>query len=148
MVISSPAFDDNGKIPAKYGHRFDDVSPPLAFADIPPSAQSLALIMDDPDAPGGTFTHWVVYNISTQTAKIAQGETPNGAIEGTTGYGQAGYGGPMPPSGTHSYEFKLFALDKPLDLPAGATSQELSSAMDGHVLAKAKLTGAYPADNS
>jgi hypothetical protein len=147
MTISSSVFDNNSPIPLKYGRKFDDVNPPLDFSGIPQGAAELALVVDDPDAPSGTFTHWVVYNIPADTSQIAEGEVPAGAMQGKTDYGQAGYGGPMPPSGTHRYFFKLFALGSKLNLQAKATSQELASAMDGHVLAKAELVGTYSADN-
>jgi hypothetical protein len=145
MTITSTAFQNNDEIPARYGRAYDDVSPPLDFEDFPENAASLALIMDDPDATSGTFTHWVVYNISPATTQIAEGELPSGATEGVSDYGQEGYGGPQPPSGIHRYVFKLFALDSQLDLEPGATSEELQEAMEGHIVAKAELTGTYPA---
>ncbi len=145
MTIESPAFDNNDEIPTKYGRAYDDVSPPLDFDEVPPDATQLALIMDDPDAPGGTFTHWVVYDIPVHTTRTAEGKIPDGATEGVNDYGQTGYGGPMPPSGAHRYIFKLFALDITLSLPDGATSEELQEAMDGHIVAKADLVGTYSA---
>jgi hypothetical protein len=148
MTITSPAFDDNDKIPAKYGRRFDDASPALDFEDIPPDAQSLALVMDDPDAPSGNFTHWVVYDISPATTQIAEGEKPANAKEGITDWGKQGYGGPMPPSGTHRYVFKLFALKEGLQLEPGATAEELQEAMENRIIATAELTGTYSASES
>jgi hypothetical protein len=145
MTITSTAFQNNDEIPARYGRTYDDVSPPLDFDDVPETAASLALIMDDPDATSGTFTHWVVYDIPPATTQITEDRLPPGALEGVSDYGTEGYGGPMPPSGTHRYVFKLFALDGPLELEPGATSEELQEAMEDHIVANAELTGTYPA---
>lgn len=146
MTISSKAFDDNEDIPTRYGRAFDDVNPPLNISDIPVDAASLALIMDDPDAPSGTFTHWVVYNIAPAELDIEEGEVPEGAVLGVNDYGELGYGGPMPPSGTHHYVFKLYALDDQLDIGEGATSEDLEEAIEGHVITQAKITGLFSAD--
>lgn len=148
MEIISPAFDNNDDIPVRYGRKFDDTSPPLAFSEISKDAESLALVMDDPDAPSGTFTHWVVFNIKPEEVELGEGETPAGAVQGTNDYGELGYGGPMPPSGTHHYHFKLYALDSPLNLEEGATSEDLEEAMEGHVITKAEIIGLYSAEQS
>jgi Raf kinase inhibitor-like YbhB/YbcL family protein len=146
MTIESMAFEDNEEIPTRYGRSFDDVNPPLSIADVPNDAISLALIMDDPDAPSGTFTHWVVYNITPEEMNIEEGETPAGAVRGVNDYGKLGYGGPIPPSGTHHYHFKLYALDSQLDLEEGSTSEDLEEAMEGHVITMAKIVGLYSAE--
>lgn len=148
MEITSTAFDDNDEIPTRYGRSFDDINPPLAFSDIPEDAQSLVLIMDDPDAPSSTFTHWVAYNITPEEVELGEGETPAGSVQGTNDFGELGYGGPMPPSGTHHYHFKLYALDDQLDLPEGATSEDLEEAMEGHVITKAEIVGLYSSDQT
>lgn len=145
MIIASPAFQDNDAIPAKYGRSVDDVNPPLDIDDVPADSESLALIMDDPDAPGGTFTHWVIYSISPTISRIEEGELPAGVIEGGNDYGETSYGGPQPPSGTHRYRFKLYALDSEPELEAEATAEELQEAMEDHVLAQAELVGTYSA---
>jgi Raf kinase inhibitor-like YbhB/YbcL family protein len=137
MTIASPAFASEGEIPAKYGCSGGGqaVSPPLTIGGVPKEAKSLALVVDDPDAPGGTFTHWMVWNIAPSTTAIAEGLPPAGASEGKNGYGKAGWGAPCPPSGEHHYIFVLYALD---------TAQIASSdEIPKHSLAQAKLIGRY-----
>ncbi len=141
MKITSAAFKEGGAIPSKYTCDGDDSSPPLIISDVPKNAKTLALISDDPDAPMGTWVHWVVWNIPADTKEIAEGEAPG--EEGTTDFGRTGYGGPCPPSGTHRYFFKLYALDTELNLPGSTTKKQLESAMKGHVVAEAKLIGTY-----
>lgn len=148
MEITSTTFDDNDDIPTRYGRSYDDINPPLVFSEIPEDARSLALIMDDPDAPSGTFTHWVVYNIAPQELELGEGDLPDGAINGTNDYGEQGYGGPMPPSGTHHYHFKLYALDDQLELEESVTGEDLEEAMEGHVITKAELVGLYSAEQT
>jgi hypothetical protein len=145
MDITSPAFQPDDTIPARYGYARENINPPLTFSNIPVDTQSLVLIMDDPDAPGETFTHWVLYNIPSAETHLGENEIPAGATEGTNDYGGKGYGGPQPPSGTHRYFFKLYALDDKLDLTEGATSEELQEAMEGHVITKAEIIGLYSA---
>src|SRR5437899_11902207 len=110
MKITSSAFQEGGNIPSKFSCDGADTSPPLQISDIPSGAKSLVLIIDDPDAPSGLFTHWAVWNISPQTSTIDEGRTPKG-VQGTNDSGKSGYGGPCPPSGTHRYYFKIFATD-------------------------------------
>lgn len=146
--ITSSAFQEGGMIPAKYTADGEDISPPLALSGIPEGTKSIALINDDPDAPMGTWVHWVVYNLPADTTEIAENmpvspELPNGAKQGRTDFGGIGYGGPAPPRGTHRYFFKVYALDTMLDLPVGATKAQLESAMDSHILAEAQLMGKY-----
>src|SRR2546430_9740828 len=142
MKITSSAFQQGGSIPSKFTCDSTDTSPPLQIEEIPSSAKSLALIVDDPDAPSGLFTHWIVWNISPQTNGIAEGTAPNG-VQGTSDFGKSGYGGPCPPSGTHRYYFKIFALDRELNLPSATKRNQLDAAIKGHVVARAELMGRY-----
>jgi Raf kinase inhibitor-like YbhB/YbcL family protein len=142
MKITSSAFQEGGNIPSKFSCDGADTSPPLQIADVPSGAKSLVLIVDDPDAPSGLFTHWTAWNISPQTSTIAEGSPPKG-VQGTNDFGKSGYGGPCPPSGTHRYYFKIFALDRELDLPSGAKRGQLDAAMKGHVIAQGELMGRH-----
>ena len=143
LSISSPAFAPNGPIPSKHTCDGIDVNPPLSIGNVPEAAKSLALIVDDPDAPGGTWVHWVVWNIAPGTKEIPGDSVPQGALQGTNDFRNRNYGGPCPPSGTHRYFFKLYALDAVLPLKAGATKADLEPAMKGHILAQAELIGQY-----
>ena len=148
MEIKSTAFEDNGMIPRLYTCDGKNISPPISWKSIPENTQSLALICDDPDAPAGTWVHWVIYNIRPTPQELPakvliQGVTPFGAKQGINDFGKIGYGGPCPPSGTHRYFFKLYALDTKLDLKSGATKDQLLSAIEGHILAQAELVGKY-----
>jgi Raf kinase inhibitor-like YbhB/YbcL family protein len=142
MKITSSAFNEGGNIPSKFTCDGSDTSPPLQVTSVPPGAKSLVLIADDPDAPGGLFTHWLVWNIAPQTNSIAEGTAPKG-VHGTNDFGKSGYRGPCPPPGTHRYSFKIFALDRELDLSSGAKRGQLDAAMKGHVIAQGELTGRY-----
>src|SRR3989344_1195577 len=144
MELTSPAFTHGGAIPSRYTCDGEDLSPPLRISGIPEGTQSLALICDDPDAPGNTWNYWILFNIDPATTEITEGTEPPESAGGTNSWRRIGYGGPCPPSGTHRYFFKLFALDAPLprfDDPP--TKQELSSAMEGHILKQAELMGVY-----
>ena len=148
MEISSPAFQPGTMIPAVYTCDGADISPPLDWSGIPEGCQSLALIGDDPDAPAGTWVHWVYYDIPPKTDRlpedVPQIECPGiGGTQGTNDFGRIGYGGPCPPGGTHRYYFKLYALDTLLGLPSGATKQRLVGAMQHHILAEAQLMGKF-----
>jgi Raf kinase inhibitor-like YbhB/YbcL family protein len=143
MKISSPDFIHNQQMLSKLTCDDANVSPPLIFEEIPSGAKSLALIVDDPDAPMGTWLHWTVWNIDPSTTDIKESAIPQGALEGTTDFGNIGYGGPCPPSGEHRYFFKLYALDTLLDLSQGAKLDELENAMEGHIIDKAELIGLY-----
>jgi Raf kinase inhibitor-like YbhB/YbcL family protein len=143
LKITSPAFGMNCPIPSRYTCDGNDVNPPLLIENLPQGTQSLALIVDDPDAPGGTFVHWVVWNIGPETRAIAEDGVPPQALQGKNDFRQQSYGGPCPPSGTHRYFFKLYALDAKINLGAGAGKAALESAMKGHVLAKTELVGRY-----
>ena len=142
MNLSSAAFKDGASIPSKYTCDGANTSPPLAFSGIPAGAKSLALVVDDPDAPGGTFDHWLVWNIPPNTTTIGEGQSPQG-VSGRTGFGKSAYGGPCPPSGEHRYFFKLYALDTTLNLPPSSSKSDLEKAMSGHTLAKAQMMGRY-----
>jgi hypothetical protein len=142
MKLTSPAFENNKEIPSEHTCDGANILPELNIEYVPENAKSLALIMDDPDAPSGTWVHWVVWNIPPDTKTIAKGTEPQG-VQGTTSFGKQGYGGPCPPFGTHRYFFKLYALDTTLDLKEGSTKEALEAAMDGHVIEKAELMGNY-----
>lgn len=143
MKITSPAFAHSGKIPVKYTCDGEDINPPLLFSDISPGVVSLALICEDPDAPGKAFAHWTIWNIDPKTTEIGEGMKLQGVTEGLTDFGKNEYGGPCPPSGTHRYFFKLYALDKTFDLAAQATKAQLEQAIENHILAEAELIGLY-----
>ena len=142
MKLTSPDFKHNEAMPSEFTCDDADVSPGLKIQEVPENAQSLAMIMDDPDAPRGTFVHWVVWNIPPNTKTILKGSEPEGA-QGLTGFRRKGYGGPCPPSGTHRYFFKLYALDTKLSLPEGSSNSDLEHAMQGHIIDKAELIGTY-----
>lgn len=142
MEISSPAFENNQNIPTKYTCDAEDVSPPLNISDIPEGTKSLALIVDDPDAPAKVWVHWTAWNMPATTTSLNESVPPPGT-EGTTDFGKTGWGGPCPPSGTHRYFFKLYALDTKLDLAPTSTKEDLVKAMEGHILAEAELIGLY-----
>ena len=141
MKFSSPVFKNNQTIPSKFTCEGDDINPPLTISDIPPDAKSLALIVDDPDAPMGTWVHWVVFNIPATIQEINENSIPG--REGVNDFDHSSYGGPCPPSGEHRYFFKLYALDKKLILADGVTKNDLEEAMKGHILSKAELVGLY-----
>ena len=148
IEITSPAFKNEGMIPSKYTADGSNVSPPLRFESVPEGTKSLALINDDPDAPAGTWVHWVMWNIPSKTTEIAENIPPdkclpNGSKQGMTSFGRHGYGGPAPPSGTHRYYFKVYALDTELNLPEKAGKQELLKAIGNHILAQGQLMGKY-----
>ncbi len=141
--LSSPDFAEGASIPARFTCEGQNVSPTLEIAGVPAGAKSLVLIVEDPDAPSGTFTHWIVWNIPPDTKKIPGGAAPAHALAGTNDFGSAGYSGPCPPSGTHRYFFRLSALDTGLHLAAGASRKAFDAAVRGHVLAQAVLMGRY-----
>lgn len=143
MKITSPAFNNNGMIPKKYTCDGEDVNPPLDFHDVPENAKSLALIVDDPDAPMGTWVHWLVFNIPPNCKKINENSVPEGAKEGINDFRKYGYSGPCPPYGTHRYFFKLYALDCELKLTGSISKKDLEKAMEGHILAKTEIIGLY-----
>lgn len=143
MNLTSPVFSDNGSIPAVFTCDGDNTSPPLEIRDVPAETKSLALVVDDPDAPAGIWIHWLVWNIDPATTSIAAGSPPPGAAEGKTSFGTTGYGGPCPPSGPHHYRFTLYALDQTIILPSDSTIDQLTTALQDHTLATTRLTGLY-----
>ncbi len=148
IKITSSVFEDGGLIPAKYTCDGADISPPLQWDAVPEGTESIALICDDPDAPMGTWVHWVLFNLPSDAKELAQNipteETlPNGAKQGVNDFGRIGYGGPCPPSGTHRYFFKIYALDTELGLQAGVNKSQLLKAMEGHILGQNQVVGKY-----
>jgi Raf kinase inhibitor-like YbhB/YbcL family protein len=148
IKITSSAFEEGGLIPAKYTCDGADVSPPLQWDAVPQGSKSIALICDDPDAPMGTWVHWVLFNLPAETNELAENISadkilPNGARQGVSDFGRIGYGGPCPPGGTHRYFFKIYALDAKIGLEAGANKRRLLKAMEGHILEQGQLVGKY-----
>jgi len=144
MEISSSVFENNAAIPQRYGCAGEGVNPPLAFGGVPKEAQTLALVVDDPDAPGGTFDHWVLWNLTPTTTELPENWAPEAAVSvGANGAGKDSWYPPCPPSGTHHYHFKLYALDAKLELAARSDKAALEKAMDGHLVAQAELVGTY-----
>lgn len=148
LTITSTAFKDGDMIPSQYTCDGRDISPPLAWSGVPEGTRTLALIGDDPDAPGKVWVHWVVFDLPASATGLPEGVPGRGSItgggtQGKNDFGKTGYGGPCPPSGTHRYYFKLYALDTTLGLPSGATKQQVLDAMKGHVKGEAQLIGKY-----
>jgi Raf kinase inhibitor-like YbhB/YbcL family protein len=148
LEISSPAFANGQPIPVDFSCDGRDISPALAWENPPAGTQSFALIMDDPDAPIGTWVHWIIFNIPASSLNLTEGtatdqQLSDGSLQGETSAGSHGYHGPCPPSGTHRYFFKLYALDTMLSITASADKKELLAAMEGHILANAELMGTF-----
>ena len=143
MKLNCPAFLENQKIPPIYTCDGENINPPLLISEVPNNAQSLALITDDPDAPNGTFTHWMIWNMLTDLKEISENNVPEGAEQGMNGRGKMGYTGPCPPSGVHHYHFKLFALNRKLDVSINISKQELEREIQGSLIEKAELIGIY-----
>jgi len=149
LPITTTAFAEGQPIPRRHAFKDQDISPALQWSDVPPAAKSLALICDDPDAPMGTWVHWVIYDLPPTATGLAEGvaktpELSDGAKQGVNDYKKIGYGGPCPPPGKpHRYFFKLYALDKKLELKPGLTKKDLLKAMEKHVLAEGELMGTY-----
>ena len=148
FTLTSDDFNANGPIPARFTCDGQNTSPALTWHDAPANAAAFALIVDDPDAPSGTFTHWVLFNLPAGTTSLPRGvpttdRLDNGALQGANGAGRVGYTGPCPPSGTHHYHFTLYALNGALNLSAGASKQQVLDAMKGHIIAQAEIIGTY-----
>ena len=148
LSITSTAFKQGERIPSKYTCDGSDVSPGLEWSDVPEGTRSFTIIADDPDAPVGTWIHWVLYNVPGETRTLPEAvppdaNLPDGSRQGKNSWGRPGYGGPCPPGGTHRYFFKLYALDTVLELRSGVSEDDLLKAMKGHILAEAELMGLY-----
>jgi len=143
IKISSSVFPEGGGIPKKYSCDDQGINPPLSVSDVPSGTKSLVLIVEDPDAPAGTYTHWTMWNIDPGTTEINEGSLPTGAVEGSNSSGQMGYTAPCPPSGTHRYFFRIYALDIKLNLPTRASRDQLDLAMNGHITSQGELMGKY-----
>ncbi len=145
FTIKTSAFKNGKPVPAKYTCEGEDINPLIEIQNKPAGTKSLALIVEDPDAPGGTWVHWLVWNIDPKTQYIHEDSLPAGAVEGTTSFGKIGYGGPCPPRGDkpHRYFFRAYALDRELDLPSGADKNALLQAMDGHIIGETEIYGTY-----
>lgn len=148
IKVTSPAFEEGSMIPSKYTADGQDISPPLEWEGVPDGTKSIALISDDPDAPMGTWVHWVMWNFPPDITKLPENVPPNenlpdGSKQGITDFGSHGYGGPAPPSGTHRYYFKIYALDIKLNLAGSSRKSDLLKAMEGHILAQGQLMGKY-----
>ena len=143
MKLTSPAFENNQKIPVLYTCDGKKIHPPFAIADVPEGAKYLAIVIDDPDAPPGTFTHWVIWNIHANITDIPEGVVPQESQEGTNSSGRTGFVAPCPPNGQHRYFFTLYALDTKLGIDGKATKADLENAMSGHVMAQSLLVGVY-----
>jgi Raf kinase inhibitor-like YbhB/YbcL family protein len=146
--VASTAIKEGGMIPAKYTCDGANVSPPIEWSGVPANAKTIALIADDPDAPGRTWVHWVVFDLATSEKNLAENVPPQetiagGGKQGTNDFLKVGYGGPCPPSGTHRYYFRVYALDKELRLDSKTTKGQLTKAMEGHILAQGELMGRY-----
>lgn len=143
MKITSSDFQEGGMIPIKFSGEGGNLRPNIQIQDPPEATKSLAIIMDDPDAPSATFLHWTIWNISPDIKEITSDALPKGAVEGANGRGEVGYTGPFPPTGTHRYIFHLFALDRMLDLPRGSSKDDLEAEITDKILSKAELIGLY-----
>jgi len=148
IKLTSSAFKEGQPIPATYTCKGVNISPPLEWSGVPKTARTIAIIADDPDAPSGTWVHWVLYNLPADNIGLVENLPPTeslkaGGFQGKNDFGKIGYGGPCPPSGTHRYFFKIFALDGELPLKAGATKAEVEKAMAGHVVAQGQLMGTF-----
>lgn len=144
MKLTSPAFEHNGVIPEKFSCEGQDVSPELNIEDVPDGAESLVLVVDDPDAPSRVWEHWTVINIPPETAKIAENSAPQGSVQLMNDFGRIEWGGPCPPPGkVHHYNFRLYALDTTLDLDSSERKADVEQAMQGHILEETVLVGTY-----
>jgi hypothetical protein len=141
LLVSSQGFTNNGPIPSEYTCDGRNISPPLSWSQVPATTKSIAVVVDDPDAPRGTFTHWIVTGIPPKTTSLGKQMLPTGAVAAKNDMGIAGYSGPCPPSGRHHYRFRVFALD--VRLPPGLSRDELKNAMEGHVVANGQVVGTY-----
>jgi Raf kinase inhibitor-like YbhB/YbcL family protein len=148
IKISSPAFDDGGILPAIFGYNYDNMSPPLRWSQIPRQTKSIALICEDPDAPYGNWTHWILFNISPRMDGLPEGVPKEdvvlgGAMQGINDFRKIGYDGPAPPKGVHRYYFKIYALDQTIDLEPGIGRKELLKKIEGHIIGQGAIMGRF-----
>lgn len=143
FVVSSPAFENNGTIPKRFGCDGENANPPLRIENVPPGAKSIALIFDDIDAPRGTYVHWILWNIDPGTREIRENSIPEGAIQGMNDFKKQNYGGPCPPTRPHRYVFKVYILDNVLSLNPASIKPDLEKAMEGHILGQTQWKGTY-----
>ena len=143
IVVESPAFQPSQLIPPKFTCKGANESPPLQFKGVPGNAKSLAIVVEDPDAPGGLFTHWLVWNIEPGILEVKTASVPTSAVQGRNDFGKIGYGGPCPPSGVHRYVFRALALNGKLSLQAGANRAEFDRALAGHIVSQGELTARF-----
>ena len=143
ITVTSTAFREGGTIPSKYTCDGNDISPPLAWDDVPANTSAVALVIDDPDAPGGTFTHWVLLDIDPAATGLAEARLPPGAVQAKNSAGKAAYFGPCPPSDTHHYRFTVYALSEATNLPNGTKLDDALKAIDSRTVARGRLTGIY-----
>jgi Raf kinase inhibitor-like YbhB/YbcL family protein len=143
VKISSTAFSGSSNIPIKYTCDGSNASPELNISNVPDDTKSLVLAVDDPDAPGGTFSHWIVWNIDPKTSNLPENKSPDGSVSGVNGAGKNGYTGPCPPSGTHRYIFTIYALDTTLNISANSNKADLEKAISGHIIDQGELMGKY-----
>ena len=146
ITVTSSAFDADAPIPTQYTCDGDAVSPPLAWDGLPGDAKATALVVDDPDAPGGTYVHWIVLDIAPSTTSVDEGSVPADGVQATNSNGDAAYAPPCPPSGTHHYRFTVYALDGPTGLSEGAGTDDALAAIDDHAVARGRLIGTYSRD--
>jgi len=143
LKISSPAFENGGKIPKKYTCDGENVNPFLKIENAPSNAKSLALVFDDIDAPRGTYVHWILWNLAPDVKEVKENSVPEGAVQGLNDFKKRNYGGPCPPGRAHKYVFKIYALDTLLNLNPNGTKKDLEKVMESHVISRAQLTGLY-----
>jgi Raf kinase inhibitor-like YbhB/YbcL family protein len=143
MEIKSRAFNNNGNIPKRYTCDGENINPPLEILNIPDDTKTLAIVVDDPDAPYKTWVHWLLWDIPVEEHSIEEGQPPQSAVYGTNDFDKLEYGGPCPPSGTHRYFFKVYALDSHLEVPEGASKDELMNVIEQHKIESAQLIGLY-----
>jgi Raf kinase inhibitor-like YbhB/YbcL family protein len=146
ITVTSSAFEADEPIPTHYTCDGHDISPPLTWDGVPADAGAVALVVDDPDAPGGTYVHWIVLDMDPTTTSIDEGSVPSGGVQAANSNGDAAYAGPCPPSGTHHYRFTVYALDQPTGLADGADTDEALAAIDEHATTRGRLTGTYSRD--
>ena len=143
LKLSSPAFENGGKIPKKYTCDGGNVNPPLTIENVPSNTKSLALVFDDTDAPRGSYVHWILWNLAPDAKEIKEDSVPEGVDQGMNDFKKPNYGGPCPPGRVHKYVFKIYALDILLNLNPKGTKKDLEKVMEGHILSRAQLTGLY-----